>query len=337
MEETVKITNNLPAIQSGARFAFAALIAFIFYHLFDLQFGYWAVVSVAAVMRPNYTMTSAKALLRLMGTLIGVVIGYLAISCIKYFPASLYIVFFISMFITGLLIFAKRKYRYSGIVCGITIIIIITTVNQQGTLFYDVIVDRTLDVTVGILIAWICSKLFFPVEDTQEKETLSLPKPPITSIVINSAIMACATVLSLIPWFYYHYSGGYWAPIACLFIIEENFDKTQKNAITRFFAHVIVIFLAAIFSFLGGTSYSLGIALVIGMFIFGYWMRKPLFGFDSTIANSMAIAYCIVLLIAPGEENIIESCVARFVNTVLGILVGMIVVNFLQPEKNKPL
>lgn len=322
--------NYLNGIKAGFRFAIAGLFAFLFYRWFDLKFGYWAVVSVSAVMQPNVAMTGKKCLLRLLGTLIGVAIGYLGVISLTWFPHALYFIFFCAMFLTGWLIFKNKKLSYMGIVCGITIIIIITTYNETPALYYNVIVNRTLDVMTGIIIAWLCSLLIFPIKHEQTIQTRIRQEQLSESTTKLALIMASATTISLIPWFSLHYSGGFWAPIACLFIIEENIDKTQSKGYQRFFAHVIVLIITSILSFSLNSAYGLGITLFIGMFIFGFWMENPLFGLGSSVANTMAIAYCIVLLLSPGEENTIHTVLARFLNTIIGIAIGMIIVNIIQ-------
>lgn len=323
--------DNKNAIICGVRFATACLLGFIFYHAFDLQFGYWAVVTISAVMQPFIKITTQKAWLRLFGTLVGVVIGFLAALLIKEIPHSLWAIFFISMFISGTLIFFNRKYSYLGIVCGITIIIIITTYNQYPELLYNVSIIRTIDVIVGILIAWLCSVWIFPGPEEQQVlvPKVAAVKPTWRVVLKHSLIMSIATTLSLVPWFSWHYSGGFWAPISCLFIVEENIDKTQEKGMRRFLAHIIVVIIALLFSFFLNSPIFVGIALFCGMFLFGYWMIKPPFGFDASTANTMAIAYAIVLLVSPGQANTISTALARFTNTVLGIAIGLVIVHLI--------
>lgn len=323
---------NKDAIICGIRFATAGLIAFLFYQYFDLQFGYWAVVSVAAVMQPYLKMTNKKALLRLLGTLIGVVIGYLSALIIIHFPSLLISVFFVAMFLSACLIFFNRKYSYMGVVCGITAIIIITTYNQYPSLLYNVAIDRTIDVIVGILISWFCSAWIFPepIEAYSEQRITLLHNNHLSAVFKLSLVMALSTTIALMPWFDWHYFGGFWAPISCLFIVEENVDKTQEKSGKRFLAHVIVVLIAVSFSFLMRSPWEVGLALVSGLFLFGYWMLKPPGKFDISMANTMAIAYSIVLLISPGETNTIISAFSRFLNTIIGIGVGLLVVKIMQ-------
>ena len=99
-------------------------MAFIFYQFFDLSFGYWAVITVAAVMQMTLGLVLKKSLLRLSGTLIGLLMAYVAVFLIQQYPMALLLIFASGMFLSALIIFAHKDLAYIGIVCGISFIFI---------------------------------------------------------------------------------------------------------------------------------------------------------------------------------------------------------------------
>ena len=315
------------AVQSGFRLSLAALFAFAFADYFDLTFGYWAVISVVAVMQCTISLTLRKSFLRLLGTLLGLLIAYLAVIMMRTFPYALGLIFFCGMFFISLLIFAKKEWAYLGIVCGITFIFITVMQHQQPHQLTALLIFRTVDILVGIVIAAACAYVIFPRRDSSIIKQLAIPVKWHPKAAL---MMASATWVSLVPCFFWHYPGGFWAPIACLFIIEESIGKTAKKALARFFAHLVVILIALLFSFLFSSVYGIAFALFIGMFFFGMWMEKPLFGFEGALANTMAIAYCVVLLLAPSEAGVYSTMASRLLNTSFGILCGILVVNLIQ-------
>lgn len=314
--------------QSGLRFAFAALLAFAFYHFFDLQFGYWAVVTVAAVMQKDIPATLKKSHLRLLGTLIGALIAYVMVSGLARWPQLLLVAVFLGLFVSSLLVFAKAEWMYGGIVCGITFIFTLCAYHLDHRQLYPVIVYRTIDVCMGLLVAWGSFHLVFPKH--LPKPTCKQAPSAVQWRLKAAFIMTCAATLSLWPWFHWHYSGGFWAPIACLFIVEESFDKTTEKAIARFFAHVVVICVAGVLAFCVTNVYGLAAALAIGMFVFGMIQAKPIWGFEGGIANTMAIAFSVVLLLTPTPVGVYSEMLARLLNTSFGILVGLMVVKIIQ-------
>lgn len=317
------------ALRSGLCVATAALLTFIFYQHFDLQFGYWGVVSVAAVMQRDFHSSLIKARSRLIGTAFGVMLAVMVMPILSRWPQSLLVLFFLGLFPASLLIFAKTTWSYIGVVTGITFIFIVSVAHTDPGLWLEVSVFRTVDIYLGAALTCICYWIFL----WHRTQPSVQPDPVVTAITWRpkaAFLMAAATALSLSPWLLWHYEGGVWAPIACLFIVEENFDKTMKKSWLRLFAHVVAIAIAAILLFLCGSTWGTGLALVAAMFFFGYWIEKPLWGFESGLANTMAIAFCVILLNQQGESGIVYNSMARMFNTMLGVACGMVVVKVIQ-------
>lgn len=327
------------ALRSGAGVACAALLTFIFYQHYDIQFGYWGVVTVAAVMQRSLLLTLIKARSRLVGTTLGVAWSMIIISILRYWPEAVGLWFFCGFFVPSLLIFAKPTWSYASVVMAITFTFIVSVYHVDPKLWYAVSIFRSVDIVIGAVLICLCFRLFFISERLQffhEKTT----DVPVVWHFKAALLMASGTTISLSPWFFWHYEGGVWAPIACLFIIEESFDKTMKKSWLRLFAHIVVVCLAGGLSFFCGTTLGTAIVLVCTMFFFGYWLEKPLWGFDSGLANTMGIAFCVILLSDPGREGVLTTLVARMSTTLLGIACGIAIVKIIQhyvPRVVKPL
>lgn len=319
---------DILAFKSGLRVACAALLAFIFYQFFDVTYGYWAVVSVAAVMQMTWRLSLRKSCLRLLGTLLGLCMAYVAVRLIQHYPMALLLIFPCGMFLAALIIFAHKDVAYIGIVCGISFIFIVSMYHLDPQQLRQIMFDRTIDIIFGLSIACVCFYGMFPRKTLIAAPVISVPRT-LQWHGKAALIMAVATTLSLIPWFHWHYAGGVWAPIACLFIVEENINKARQKAKARFYAHVVVMLIAVGLSFLLKNVYGVGLALFLGMFFFGMWIEKPLWGFDAGLANTMAIAFCVILLLDPTTAGIYSTMLARVANTVVGILAGLIVVHLI--------
>lgn len=72
------------------RMSLCGFICFVIAQYFHLSEGYWAVVTVSAITRANFSATFAKALLRLAGTLLGAGVGYFAAVSIGDSPYQLF-------------------------------------------------------------------------------------------------------------------------------------------------------------------------------------------------------------------------------------------------------
>lgn len=312
----------------------AALIAFFLINYFRLPLGVWAVVTIAAVLQSGLTQTLSKSLMRIIGTLIGAVVGYAIASLAKGDVALMTILLSIAIWYSSYLALQPTIYRYAGIVSGMTVaIILFYSISNQN--FYVIAVDRSLEVLLGIFVIT-CVNLFefymvkiFSHEIITNK-TLSWQGPklhlkPRYAILATKVTLAC--LFTFLIWYFFKLPMGYWATITCLLIMEENSTGTVKNGFFRFASHLIV----ALFAFL----------CVLILFYFSYdWRIIPLAltffmcGFligtenqYASMGNTMGIAISLMLLSDPGSHETIKIIFERFYNVIIGIAVAFIMLN----------
>lgn len=324
----------------------SANIAFFLYHYFHWQEGFWSVVTVAAVITADLSNTIDKMMARLLGTIIGAAYAYFAVYFFLDAPVVLAILLAVGIFIASIIALQSNMLYYAGIVCNITIIMVIATSIDTGN-FYQIAVDRTFEVCMGIIIAGAVTTLltkFFVVtkppanlliarvkEVGHSIKTLEMR----TAILLTALKVVIATALTFVPWLYFRYPGGFWATISCFFIIEESLKKTHEKGLLRFLAHLIAASFGLISVILiGGHSWLLMIPLTLGLVICGYILAqgKGLSG----MGNTAGIALGIMLLADPGTQGSLEIILARFINVVLGIGVGILICTLpilKQPEK----
>lgn len=146
-------------LMTSLRLILAACIIYLIIYLFQWENGYWAMISAAAIIRPENHHTYTKALMRIVGTLIGGILAYLLLFLANEHTAILIIGIFIISFLAGVLILQKTSLNYSGIIIGLTAIIIIADA-QTDPNYFDVFLSRTALVLLGIISVFIISLLF---------------------------------------------------------------------------------------------------------------------------------------------------------------------------------
>ncbi len=333
---------NRIALITACRLAFSAAIAFIVYTYFSWQYGYWSVITIAAVTVAGLNNTLSKNLLRFLGTLVGALAGYLLALLLAGHVGLVIPILFIGLIATSYLAIQPSHLTYSGLVMGLTMVIVIAASMQTGQL-YAAAVYRTAEVIFGILVCTISGLIAWYISDDRSENPKNFSKE--WSLIIQDiknnrfdihylkiAIkIALAASITFALWIYWKYPGGYWATVSCLVIMEECTQKTQSNAWLRFFAHVIAALLGGIIALMIGThSYLLIIPLTTVFFVCGYiiGLQKPY----SKIGNIIAVALAVMLLVAPGESSTFTVLTARFLNTVFGIAVGLLTTRYLWPK-----
>ena len=61
------------------------LIGYVFVQVSNIEYGYWVLLTALFVSQPNFNATKRRLRLRIVGTLIGIILGY----TILYFVPSI--------------------------------------------------------------------------------------------------------------------------------------------------------------------------------------------------------------------------------------------------------
>ena|SRR3990167_8754669 len=333
---------NKSALLTGVKLSTACALAFILYTAFHWPYGYWSVVSVAAVTRPGLSFTLNKAMMRIVGTVIGAMLGYL----IGWIATGNVIVvmcfFFMGIIVSSYVALQKSLMSYCGIIFGLTLTLVLASGLMTNQLF-GMAVYRTIEVIVGIACILVVNsllRLFFP-----RKEALKAPfirefrlawkkllefknnKP----LFFTAVRIAVAASLTFLPWVIFRYPGGYWATISCFFIMEESTMRVQEKGWMRFISHVIVAVIGVVIAFIVGNHlWYLLFPILIIYFALGYLMVSH--STFSTSCNTMGIALAIMLLANPGLASTLGVILSRFLNVIGGIGVGILISTYFFPS-----
>lgn len=146
------------------RMAFAMLLGYGISQLEFLGIGhsYWILITIVAIMRPAYSVTKHRNILRIYGTVSGAILAYFILTFIHE-PIILLAIVFISM----ILCFALIKGKYAWAVFFMTIYIFITFNYLQPNIINELFKDRILDTLVAGIVIFIASYFVLPVWEHQ--------------------------------------------------------------------------------------------------------------------------------------------------------------------------
>ncbi|USE35106.1 YccS family putative transporter [Endozoicomonas sp. SCSIO W0465] len=135
-----------PLFRHGLRLATSLTLGYGLILLFNLQPGYWVLLTILFVCQPSYSATRQKLTQRVVGTLAGLLTG---IPLLYLFPGQEGQL--VLMVISGILFFAFRTVRYDLATAFITLLVLFCF-NQQG-LGFAVMMPRLADTLLGCLLA----------------------------------------------------------------------------------------------------------------------------------------------------------------------------------------
>ena len=170
-----KVLRNNISLKSAhfrhsVRITLALLIGYLISQMEFLGIGhsYWILITIVAIMRPAYSTTKHRNLLRLYGTVAGAVVAY-GILLTVHNNTALFSVLLISM----ILCFSFLKAQYSWAVFFMTIYIFLTFNFLNPGNINNIFRDRILDTAIAGAVAFAVSYFILPVwEHTQNLDLM---------------------------------------------------------------------------------------------------------------------------------------------------------------------
>ncbi|MFT4021844.1 MAG: YccS family putative transporter [Acinetobacter sp.] len=149
------LTPESVLFRHAIRLSIVLFSAYVFVQITHIQYGYWILLTALFVSQPNFNATKRRLRLRIIGTLVGIIIG----DAILYFVPSLEGQL-ILLVISGILFFELRSKQYAQATAFITILALINF-NLDG-LGFAAALPRLMDTLIGCAFAWLGVSFIFP-------------------------------------------------------------------------------------------------------------------------------------------------------------------------------
>lgn len=316
-------------IQLACRWTLSILIVYAVVEYWKLPEPFLAWVSIAAVMQLSSSVTCARGIMRIIGTLLGTLLTFLVLAMAHGHPVLIGLGGLIITCIAGNIMFKPGVVSYAGIMIGITMIIILafSPLQNADPMIALPEVGMILIGTVCALFSeWVISfftrESFFAQTNRQEIVNALLllvkrDRNPHKLMMMAQLLLAVA--ITMTPWLFFQYHDGFWAITSCFFILEESFSGTTVKSRNRLIAHFISALVAAAIVLISFNTpimrFPLYVCAIWGICIFMI-KRKDIF----FVGITLSIALTIMVM---GDIN--EFIINRFVYTLLGIVVGLAV------------
>ncbi|WP_243039687.1 YccS family putative transporter [Dyella sedimenti] len=151
----VQLTPRSFRFRHALRLALALLAGYGVLHLIHPRHGYWILLTTLLVCQPSYGATRLRLVQRIIGTTIGLVLGWAALRLLPYGPWQMPLIV-----VSGVVFFAARLRRYPTATAAITLFVVLCF-NQLGK-GYEVMLPRLLDTLLGAAIAALAMRLVMP-------------------------------------------------------------------------------------------------------------------------------------------------------------------------------
>ncbi|WP_207491922.1 FUSC family protein [Aridibaculum aurantiacum] len=146
------------------RLTVALVAGFILAETFSIGHGYWILLTILVILKPAYSLTKKRNRDRLIGTVLGVLLGLLILQLVKTTPALLVIMV---LLMAANFSFMRTNYFISVLLMTPYLLIFFYFLQPEN--FRTLLSDRVIDTTIGSVIAFAVSFLLFP---TWEKDKI---------------------------------------------------------------------------------------------------------------------------------------------------------------------
>ncbi|RYF26832.1 MAG: TIGR01666 family membrane protein [Comamonadaceae bacterium] len=148
-----------PLLRHAVRLSLGLAVGYAVMQVTDPTHGYWILLATLFVCQPTYGATLSKVTQRIIGTAIGLVVGW---ALLRLFPSlQLQALFAVA---SGVLFFVTRTTRYVTATAAITLLVLMCF-NQSTGDGYALILPRLLDTLLGSAIA--AGAMFLVLPDWQ--------------------------------------------------------------------------------------------------------------------------------------------------------------------------
>lgn len=149
------LTPESVLFRHAIRLSLVLLASYIFVQLSNIEYGYWILLTALFVTQPNFNATKRRLRLRIMGTLIGIIVGFAILYFVPSIEGQLLL-----LILSGILFFELRSKQYAQATAFITILALINF-NLDG-LGFEAALPRMIDTVIGCAFAWLGVTYVFP-------------------------------------------------------------------------------------------------------------------------------------------------------------------------------
>ncbi|MEY0303147.1 YccS family putative transporter [Providencia manganoxydans] len=149
------LTPKSALFRHAVRMSLLLCTGYAIIQLFDLERGYWILLTSLFVCQPNYNATKRRLALRIIGTIIGILVGLPLLNFIPSMEGQLTLIV-----ISGLLFFVFRSSQYAQATLFITLLVLFCF-NLLGEGF-EVALPRIIDTLIGCFIAFLAVSFIWP-------------------------------------------------------------------------------------------------------------------------------------------------------------------------------
>lgn len=149
------LTPESVLFRHAVRLSIVLFVAYFLVQITGIKYGYWILLTALFVCQPNFNATKRRLRLRVVGTLVGIILGLAVLYFIPSLEGQL-----ILLIISGVLFFELRSKQYAQATAFMTILALINfNLDVSG---FSAGLPRLIDTLIGCGLAWLGVTFIWP-------------------------------------------------------------------------------------------------------------------------------------------------------------------------------
>lgn len=155
LRENLSLESN--SFRHSVRVSVCILTGYLISQLFPFGHSYWILLTIVTILKPAYSLSKRRNIERLLGTVIGVLIGFVMLN----YVTESYILF-AGTIVSMIIGYSFLQINYLVSVIGITLYVLLSFHFLHPVDFKTVSTDRIIDTVIGSAIAFTGSLFILP-------------------------------------------------------------------------------------------------------------------------------------------------------------------------------
>lgn len=303
--------------RQGLTTATGVVVAVLAALLLGLQDPWWSAISAWVVAGPDRHMMLAKAMQRVMGTLLGLAAGLVLATLSNGLPALL----LVALFCVGA-VGTRARYvaaaPYAWLLGAVTATMVLVQAAVAPAGLFDFAANRSAEIITGVICAAAVAVLIMPA--ARGAPTAATPVPTAWELSAVTLIGGLALVAVLLVWQRFDLPQPVQMAISALVVLDRDLGALRHRGRQR----VVGCLLGGAFGLgamtLGGASLALWLGVLgLGLFLFSVLHHGG--GPSAYVGTQGGLAVIITLVAGRGPPASILPVVDRLAGATLGVLV----------------
>jgi|GEM_PF-1889052 len=290
---------------------------------------WWACISAWVVANPNRDALVLKSGMRVAGTLIACVVGYNLALMLEGQPVAQALVLAM-VCMGGILMRYRSRFDYAWLLGAITVAMAIVGSMTDPATLYDFIVNRGLEICIGVFAAMVASLVLG--ENLPEKPKGFAPGAAEERLeALHAAIIAGAALLAAMTlWSWYDLPSILQIVVSILAVLDRDIAVMRAKSLQRVAGCLVGGGVGLAITAAGVSSFFVWSILFVG----GLVALAHLYhgrGVYSYVGLQGGFAFILAMVTGLGPPDTIEPVIGRVAGMLIGVVILLAVVAVLRP------